>query len=136
VKHIVQVLIERDLSASDENEVHERDGTDDNEREDSEGEEDEEGKEDEDDGQPITFQDKVCTLGPYDTLEEAETAADRVLKAFTRTERDKISFEFDGLEDEVGAILQVRDYLDTEEFLRRRKAGKLTAEELEEFDDD
>jgi hypothetical protein len=130
MKHIVQVIMQRDLSNFLErsSKPREGDGAEENET-DGDGDE---GEEDE----PLTFQDTVCTLGPYGTLEEAEAASDRVLRAFARAEQEKISFEYDELEDEVGAILQVRDYLDTEDFIRRRKAGELTAEELEEFNDD
>jgi hypothetical protein len=130
MKHIVQVIMQRDLSnfLARSSKPREGDGAEENE---TDGDEDE-GDEDE----PLSFQDTVCTLGPYGTLEEAEAASDRVLRAFARAEQDKISFEYDELEDEVGAILQVRDYLDTEDFIRRRKAGELTAEELEEFNDD
>jgi hypothetical protein len=128
MKHIVQVIMQRDLSNFLERsrKPREGDGAEESETDGNEGDEDE----------PLTFQDTVCTLGPYGTLEEAEAASDRVLRAFARAEQDKISFEYDELEDEVGAILQVRDYLDTEDFIRRRKAGELTAEELEEFNDD
>lgn len=135
MKHIVQVIVERDLSTyfGDENEVLEEKKAEDSENVDSEEEEKEEDK---DANEVTSFQDGICTLGPYDTLEEARDAAEKVLKAFTRAEQEKISFEFDELEDEVGAILELRDYFDTEDFIRRRKAGELTAEELEEFDDD
>ncbi len=130
MKHIVQVIMQRDLSNFLErgSKPREGDGAEENE---IEGDEDEDSE-----NEPLTFQDTVCTLGPYDALEEAEAASDRVLRAFARAEQDKISFEYDELEDEVGAILQIRDYLDAEDFIRRRKAGELTAEELDEYNDD
>jgi hypothetical protein len=135
MKHIVQVIVERDLSTyfGGEDEVLEEKEAEDNENATSE----EEGKEEDKDVNEVTsFQDGICALGPYGTLEEATVAAEKVLKAFTKAEQQKISFEFDELEDEVGAILELRDYFDTEDFIRRRKAGELTAEDLEEFDDD
>jgi hypothetical protein len=123
MKHIVIVNLEKTVFDEDDDGI---------EPASNDGESDE----DDDDDEVETRHMAVCTMGPFETLQDAEEASERVIRAFTKAEREKITFFFDELEDEVGTILDLRSTLDTEELMRRAKAGELTPDELADYDDD